>query len=276
MCRVRPKSSDRFFDGQDPLELGRGLVLKLLAGVSHQQVDRAAPRSVQPADRLDLRQDHLVLDILERAELANHVGRLLGQNAPDRRVVEVNRKAVARGKLDALARDVNRIVGRRRAQAVAAQIMRGAWPGRAAAGAVPRLRSWASHRQAGLGIANADDVDPFLLGIEEVNAGLKDVLLNASLGAGLGIARLVGHHADVARRDQGRVVGLVLDPSARLGAGVDIHDLDVIRVRVDSIASRRQDLAEDAAITLGVDQIGSLGERLADLGDTAHRSCRGE
>ena len=109
---------------QDPLQLGRGLVLELLAGVAHQQVDRASPRSVQPADRLDLRQDHLLLDILERAELANDVRRLLGENAPDRRVVEVNRKAVAGGKLDALARRVDRIVGRRRAQAVAQSSLR--------------------------------------------------------------------------------------------------------------------------------------------------------
>ena len=82
-----------------------------------------------------------------------------------------------------------------------------------------------------------------------------------------GIARLVGHHADIARRDQGGVVGLVLDPRAGLGAGVDIHDLDVIGVLVDPIASRRQDLAEDAAISLVVDQVGALGKRLADLGD---------
>ena len=175
MCRVRPKSSDRFFDGQDPLELGRGLVLELLAGVSDQQVDGAPPRSVQPADRLDLRQDHLVLDVLERAELANDVGRLLGQNAPDRRVVEVNRKAVARGKLDALARDVNRIVGRRCAQAVALRIVLRRVAGRRCR--LPRHHSILGfHRQAGLGVADADDVDPFLLGIEEVDSGLQDLL----------------------------------------------------------------------------------------------------
>ena len=81
------------------------------------------------------------------------------------------------------------------------------------------------------------------------------------------IARLVGHHADIARRNQGRVVRLALDPRAGLGAGVHIHDLDIKAVCVDPITPRRQDLAEDAAKSLVVDQVGALGERLADLGD---------
>jgi len=97
MCRVSPKRSDSFFCRQYPLQLGGGFVLELLAGISHQQIHRASPRSVQPADRFDLGQDHLLLDVFERAELANDIGRMLGQNAPDRRVVQVNRKSVAGG-----------------------------------------------------------------------------------------------------------------------------------------------------------------------------------
>ena len=84
---------------------------------------------------------------------------------------------------------------------------------------------------------------------------------------GLRVARLVGHHADIARRDQRRVLGLALDPRAGLDAGVDVHDLDVEAVLVDPVAPRGQDLAEDAAISRLVDQVGPLGQRLADLGD---------
>ena len=82
-----------------------------------------------------------------------------------------------------------------------------------------------------------------------------------------GIARLVGHHADIARRDQRRVLGLARDLRAGLDAGVHVHDLDIIAVLVDPISPRGQDLAEDAAISLLVDQVGPLGQRLADLGD---------
>ena len=90
-----------------------------LAGVADQQVDRASLRAVQPADRADLGQDHLLLDVLERAELADDVGGLLGEDAPDRREVEVDQEAVVGGELDPLARGVNRIVAVDLAQPVA-------------------------------------------------------------------------------------------------------------------------------------------------------------
>ena len=58
-----------------------------------------------------------------------------------------------------------------------------------------------------------------------------------------------------------------LTPRVGLDAGVDVHDLDVKGVFVDPVTPRGQDLAEDAAISLLVDEVGPLGQRLADLGD---------
>ena len=140
----QPEEQRQVLRRQHPLELGGGLVLELLAGVAHQQVDCASPRSVQPADRLDLRQDHLVLDVLERAELANDVGRLLGKNSPDRRVVEVNRKAVVRGELDPLARHVDRIVGRHVPSRSPLMARPASVTAAVAAVALPPSRFWAS------------------------------------------------------------------------------------------------------------------------------------
>ena len=79
MCRVRPNRSERFFAARTDSSSADGLVLELLAGVADEQVDGAPLRAVHPADRADLRQDHLLLDVLERAELADDVGGLLGQ-----------------------------------------------------------------------------------------------------------------------------------------------------------------------------------------------------
>ena len=161
---------------QHPLELLGGLVLELLAGVADQQVHRASPRAVEPADRVDLRQDHLLLDVFERAELADDVGGLVGEDAPDRREVEVDREAVVGGELDSLARDVDRIVGRRSCPAGRPR----ARPRRRSVGLSP-VRFCGFHHQGRLGIADADDVDPLLLGIEEVDAGLEHLLLDAAV-----------------------------------------------------------------------------------------------
>ena len=79
--------------------------------------------------------------------------------------------------------DVDRIVGRRRAQPVAQVDLR-----RSVAVRRPRPRLAVGavlgfHRQAGLGIADADDVDPLLLGIQEVDPRLQDLLLDAAIFA---------------------------------------------------------------------------------------------
>ena len=119
MCRVSPKSSE-VFGLKDPLELRRCLVLEFLSSVAHQEVDRPSPRAVQPADRLDLGQDHLCSTSLSvpnwRTTLAP-----ARENSPDRGVIEVNQKAVAGRKLDPLARYVHGILGRGGTQPVAAR-----------------------------------------------------------------------------------------------------------------------------------------------------------
>ena len=89
---------------------------------------------MEPADRADLREDDLLLDVLERAELADDLGRLLGQDAPDGREVEVDQEAVVGGELDPLARHVDRVGSRRLAQAVAPRV------GLVVAGAAVRRR----------------------------------------------------------------------------------------------------------------------------------------
>src|SRR5208337_1122263 len=68
-------------------------------------------------------------------------------------------------------------------------------------------------------------------------------------------------------RDQGRVLGPALLLCTGLGACVHIDNLDVEAVFIDAIATRGENLAEDAAISLLVDQVGSFGQRLAYLGD---------
>ena len=175
----------------------------------------------------------------------------------------MNREAVAGGELDSLAGCVNRIIGHRRPQPVAPVEVLGGHRLRGASRCLLLRRD----RQAGLGIADADDVDPFLLRVEEVNPGLEHLLLDAALFAGAWISGLVCHHADIAGWDEGRVFGLALDLGAGLGAGVHIDDLDVVTILIDAVSPRCENLAEDAAIPLLVNQVGSFGQCLADLGN---------
>ena len=57
--------------------------LELLALVADEEVDGPPLRAVGPANGGDPRQDHLLLDVGEGAELADDVGGLVGQDAPD-------------------------------------------------------------------------------------------------------------------------------------------------------------------------------------------------
>src|SRR5271165_6303697 len=225
---------------------------------------------MQPTDRFDLGKNDFLLNVLEHAELANDVRRLFWQDAPDRRVIHVNREAVGGRKLNALAGGVSRIIGRGRAHPVAAvegarSLLRTGCI--AASDSRGSALSPGHDGQAGLGVSHADDVDAFLFRIEEIDSRLKNLLLNAAHFVRAGVAGLVGHDADIPGRNQGWVVGPALKPRGRLGAGVDVHDFDVKSILIEAIAAGRQNLAEDASITGLIDQVRALRQRLADLGD---------
>ena len=70
---------DGYLRTGDTLQFGGGLVLEFLARISHEQIDGTSARAMKPANGFDLRQDHLLLDILEGAELADSLGRCSGR-----------------------------------------------------------------------------------------------------------------------------------------------------------------------------------------------------
>ena len=205
MCRVRPNRSERFFDVEDPLAAPR----RSRSGTA----SRVSPTSRSTAPRFEpwSRQIEPIWGRITFCSTSLSVpnwrttsGACSGSDAPDRREVEVDREAVVGGELDPLARDVDRVVGRRLAQPVAARLAA------AAAGSSPRPLLGLDH-QGRLVVADADDVDPLLLGVEEVDAGLEDLLLDA-----LGLARSAGRRSCWSPRRRSRAGSASGRPALRL------------------------------------------------------------
>jgi hypothetical protein len=155
--------------------------------------------------------------------LPDHIGGLIGHNAPDRGEIHLNGEPVVRRKRDA------------------AVDIRDGWLTAVVENQIPFGVNAHVGGDGLLAKADFHDVDLLFFGIDRIDAA--HFFLDAGLRAGLGIVGEVRHDADIPRRnlDPSRGLNLVVLPGKRH----ELDRLEDVRVRIDAVAAGREGLPQE-------------------------------